>query len=104
MPILGNQKIRVVLLVNNLEDINCVKKSIFTTIWSLRNKIILKLQNNYSETTSSWIIALVLGEDSFIDPNIIDLFRHWNISHLLAISGLHTAIFVGIIYFILIKL
>src|SRR5699024_10062287 len=61
-------------------------------------------QNNYSETTSSWIIALVLGEDSFIDPNIIDLFRHWNISHLLAISGLHTAIFVGIIYFILIKL
>jgi len=104
MQYLANQNIQAELLVNNLEDISCGKKSLFTPIWSLRNKIILKLQNNYSETTSSWIIALVLGEDSFIDPNIIDLFRHWNISHLLAISGLHTAIFVGIIYFILIKL
>src|SRR5699024_10462850 len=104
MQYLANQNIQAELLVNNLEDISCGKKSLFTPIWSLRNKIILKLQNNYSETTSSWIIALVLGEDSFIDPNIIDLFIHWNISHLLAISGLHTAIFVGIIYFILIKL
>src|SRR5690625_6656007 len=68
MKYLANQNIQAELLVNNLEDISCGKKSLFTPIWSLRNKIILKLQNNNSETTSSWIIALVLGEDSFIDP------------------------------------
>ncbi len=100
---LANQDIHSELMVEDLGDISCGKKSFLSPIWSLRNKLILKIKTNYSDLSSGWIIALILGEDSFIDSDIIDLFRHWNIAHLLAISGLHTAIFIGIIYFILMK-
>lgn len=101
---LANQAIYSEIVVADLQDISCAKKSFLSPIWSLRNKLILKIKTNYNDLSSSWLIALILGEDSFIESDIIDLFRHWNIAHLLAISGLHTAIFVGIIYFILMKL
>lgn len=100
---LANEDIQAEIIVENLESISCSKKSILTPIWSLRNKLIFIMKENYSDFSSSWLIALILGEDSFIDSHIIDSFRHWNIAHLLAISGLHTAIFVGIIYLILMK-
>src|SRR5699024_11737657 len=101
---LANQAIYSEIVVADLQDISCAKKSFLSSIWSLRNKLILKIKTNYNDLSSSWLIALILGEDSFIDSDIIDLFIHWNIANLLAISGLHTSIFVEIIYFILMKL
>ncbi len=101
---LKNQGIYSELIVEDLDDISCNKNSVFTPLWSLRNKMIMLIKENYSDFSSSWLIGLVLGEDDFIEPEVIELFRHWNIAHLLAISGLHTAIFVGIIYFLLMKM
>src|SRR5699024_8039126 len=54
--------------------------------------------------TSQWLNALIFGDSSFIDTEIIELFQRWGLSHILAISGLHTGIIVGIIYFLLVKL
>src|SRR5690625_2824843 len=53
MQYLANQNIQAELLVNNLEDISCGKKSLFTPIWSRSEEHTSELQNNYSETTSS---------------------------------------------------
>ena len=101
---LANENIQTEIIVEDIKDIRCDQKSLLTPIWSLRNKILFIMKDNYSDFSSSWLIALILGEDSYITSYIIDHFRYWNIAHLLAISGLHTAIFVGIIYLILMKL
>lgn len=101
---LADQGIHSEIVVDSLDDISCGQQTLFTPIWSIRNTLIILLKENYSDFSSSWLIALILGEDSFINPDVIDLFRHWNISHLLAISGLHTAIFVGILYTLFTKI
>lgn len=101
---LADQGIHSEIVVQKIDDIICGQKTLFTPIWSIRNKLIFLLKENYSDFSSSWLIALVLGEDSFINTEVIEIFRHWNISHLLAISGLHTAIFIGILYAIFTKL
>lgn len=101
---LSDQGIHSEIVVDSLDDISCGQQTLFTPIWSIRNTLIILLKENYSDFSSSWLIALILGEDSFINPDVINLFRHWNISHLLAISGLHTAIFVGILYTLFTKI
>src|SRR5699024_6266511 len=47
---------------------------------------------------------LVLGDDSGLDEQIIDLFQRWSLSHILAISGLHVGLITALIYFLLVKL
>src|SRR5699024_3765742 len=46
---------------------------------------------------------LVLGDDSQIDSDITEIFQDWNLSHLLAISGLHVGLVAALFYFILVK-
>src|SRR5690625_7145118 len=47
---------------------------------------------------------VVLGDDSFINEDLTDLFQRWSLSHILAISGLHVGLVVALVYFMLIKL
>jgi ComEC/Rec2-related protein len=45
--------------------------------------------------------AVFLGDTEFLSPFIKDIFRKSGIYHLIAISGLNTAILVGVLYFFL---
>src|SRR5690606_25102171 len=46
----------------------------------------------------------VLGDDQSIAQETIELFQRWGLSHILAISGLHIGLIVGLFYFVTIRL
>ena len=48
--------------------------------------------------------AVVLGDQSFMDPEIKDMYQRHGISHILAVSGQHLTIVGGSLYLILRRL
>lgn len=92
------------VIVSNLTDIQCDGSSFFNKIYSFRTKILYYVSESMSKETAAWLSALVLGDDSLLDESIVDLFQRWGLSHILAISGLHIGLFVGIVYFLIVKL
>src|SRR5699024_8762878 len=89
------------LIISSLEKIHCEGVSFLHRIYKMRQAIQDYIFISYTDETAAWMTALVLGDDSFIKEETIELFRDWGLSHLLAISGLHVALIVGLIYFIL---
>ncbi|SHF67532.1 DNA internalization-related competence protein ComEC/Rec2 [Ornithinibacillus halophilus] len=93
------------VIIESLSQINCeTNTSILSSIFSFRDVLRKKVSEAYSEEISAWIYALVLGDDSHLSQDIIELFQRWSLSHLLAISGLHIGIIISVVFFILVKL
>lgn len=90
--------------ISSLEEINCRGLHPLHYIFSLRNKLISYTSELLSEETASWLHALVLGDDSLLSEQIIQVFNRWSLSHILAISGLHVGLILGLVYFSLVKL
>ena len=76
------------------EHVFCTGESSLAKAFQLRRDIIQRIQNVYSQKTASWVIALVFGEDRFLGDKQVESFQRWNLSHLLAISGLHVGLFI----------
>ncbi|PKR79052.1 DNA internalization-related competence protein ComEC/Rec2 [Halalkalibacillus sediminis] len=77
---------------------HCSDRSGMSYVFELRERIKYHLENTYSSETYSWMNALLLGDQSLIHKETIDHFRLWNLSHILAISGLHVGLIIAIIY------
>lgn len=54
-----------------------------------------------SETAAAFVKALILGDTSHLPKNVKREFSYSGLSHLLAISGLHMTIIIGLLYSIL---
>nr|WP_272917071.1 DNA internalization-related competence protein ComEC/Rec2 [Pontibacillus yanchengensis] len=74
------------------KSIACKATKGISVIHQFREFIIVNIQKAYSPSTASWIMTLVLGNDEWMDEDIVELFQRWNLSHLLAISGLHVGL------------
>ncbi len=92
------------VVVNSLESLDCSGSSTLNKIHAIRTSLINYTADKLSPQTSIWLNALVLGDDSQLPEETVELFQRWNLSHLLAISGLHVGLIVGLLYFLLIKL
>ncbi|WP_373892865.1 DNA internalization-related competence protein ComEC/Rec2 [Virgibacillus natechei] len=92
------------LIVDTLDDVQCEGSGFLHRIYMIRDKLQHQIEVNLSEYTTSWLNALVLGDDTLISEDTVELFQRWSLSHILAISGLHVGLVVGIVYFLLIKL
>lgn len=92
------------LIVNSLDDITCSGSGFLHRIYKIRTNLITHVEKSISKGTAAWLNALVLGDDSLIEDDTVELFQRWSLSHILAISGLHVGLVVGLIYFLLIKL
>lgn len=90
--------------VKSLNDINCTGSSPLNRIFTIRDNLLAHVMENISKETAAWLNALVLGDDTHLDEDIVELFQRWSLSHILAISGLHIGLVVGFVYFLLIKL
>lgn len=94
-------------LSGNLLDFDVTNESVFSL-----NKFILNQRENiksliYSSIKSpenSIIIALLIGDKSEIPNNIKENFKYSGVSHIMAVSGLHLAVFCGTVSVLLKKL
>lgn len=106
---LYEQGIAKQITVDSLQDISCADEEFadihpLSYIHALRFKMMSFVHSHLSDSSAAWVSALIFGDDSFLNDEEIDLFQHWGLSHLLAISGLHVGIVVSLLYFMLNKL
>ncbi|MFZ3576480.1 DNA internalization-related competence protein ComEC/Rec2 [Virgibacillus sp. DJP39] len=91
------------LKLSSLDNITCEGSSHLNSILEFRLSLINVVLSKTDPYTAKWLSALVLGDDSQLDEKTVELFKKWNLSHLLAISGLHVSLIITIIYYLLIK-
>ena len=95
---LNNQKIYEVVEITDIK-INTKNNNIF---YKIKNKMI-KRQRKLPKS-KPYINSLILGNNSYLEEDIITSYRKNGISHLFAISGTHINILITILYAILKKL
>lgn len=96
---LKNQHITNTLFVSDPSTIFCdnSKNAPISIVHNWRFSALQHVRENFSESTSSWMAALIFGEDGWLNEDVKELFQKWGLSHLLALSGLH----VGYLLFFL---
>lgn len=90
-------------ILSEVEQLHCTPPSWQAVIFNLRTVMMSRMEGSLQPDTYAWLFALVFGDDSRLDEELIDTFQRWGLSHLLAISGLHVGIIVGLIYVVLIR-
>ncbi len=73
-----------------------------STLYKLKNMIANRI--NKIDASSSYLMALILGDDRYISKDMVNIYQDIGISHLFAISGSHITVFAGILLFILKKI
>ena len=88
---LKTKKIFGTIKVDNIEFIK-EKDLNFFSLYSniIRNSIIEKIKQILPEDSSNLLIGILLGIKDNISEDIINNFKNSNLSHLLAVSGMHT--------------
>ncbi len=100
LKIIGTVKSGKITVINN-NSIN----SIFTKIDKLNIYLSKKIDcMNLSKNEKSILKGIILGDKSGIEEEIIEDFSESNISHILAISGMHISYIILIISFVFNKL
>ncbi|MDE6110410.1 MAG: ComEC/Rec2 family competence protein, partial [Eubacterium sp.] len=96
-----------VFLSGNLLDFDVMDEAVFSInkfVLEQRENIINFLHSNIKSPESSIIIALLIGNKSEIPSSINESFKYSGVSHIMAVSGLHLAVFCGAVSFLLKKL
>ena len=77
----------------NVSSITKLKdnKNIF---YGVKNYIMKKINNNINK---NYLYTFILGNDDFIDDDVIESYRVNGISHLFSLSGMHISIFTMVI-------
>lgn len=73
------------------------KNSMLCKISKVKIKLNKYIDENYSDTASGFLKTLLLGEINEIEKEIKEDFTKANISHILAISGMHISIIILVI-------
>lgn len=86
-------KIYGIIYVDEIEKIDNTI-NINSIIQNIRLNILNKIENMYENNNNKLLSALLIGKTDQIDEDIKEEFRNSNISHILAISGLHISYFI----------
>ena len=79
-------------------------KKYLIPVIELREAVISYFNENLSGDNAGIATAFVLGNKNYITDETYSLFKACGIMHVMAVSGLHLSVFVGVIYFVLKKL
>ena len=71
---------------------------------NIKEKIKNKIYSNLPKNSAGLLAALVVGDKSNIEEEVINNFKANNLSHILAISGMHISYIIILINYILVKL
>ena len=76
--------------------------NLLTTSRTIRRNIIANIINSSMHPdTQRFLCTVLLGESSYLEPETRTYYSQAGISHILALSGLHMGIIVGILFFVL---
>lgn len=70
----------------------------------LRQKGTTYIYEHFPEETAPLVAALVFGDRTTMEPDLLEAYENLGIVHLLAISGLHVGMLVGILFYVLLRL
>ncbi|KGP90475.1 hypothetical protein N780_04855 [Pontibacillus chungwhensis BH030062] len=90
-------------IIVDVSQLHCQGGSWYKELFSKRKEALDNLDQNLSPLTSSWVSALVFGEDRDLPDETIDLFQRWGLSHLLAISGLHVGLCIALFSYLTLR-
>ncbi|WP_163537807.1 DNA internalization-related competence protein ComEC/Rec2 [Gracilibacillus sp. YIM 98692] len=76
----------------------CQGSSMEQFIYDLRNSLKSQVKEKVDPLTFAWFNALMLGDREALSDDTVRLFQKWNLSHLLAISGLHVGLIITYFY------
>ncbi len=66
-------------------------------LYALKNMISNRIEK--IDKSSHYLKALILGDDRYINKDIVNIYQDIGISHLFAISGTHITVFAGLLLF-----
>ncbi len=89
---------------NPLQDCTPIQSSPFVLIKQLRFHGIRYLESHFPPNIASLSAALIFGDRSMLDPNLLDAYQGTGIVHLLAISGLHVSLLIGMVFYLGIRI
>ena len=101
---LENQHIYGQMYVNStsVKSSPIKEKSVFYYAGLLRNRIIQNLQkNHFHKSELSVVVALILGQQQDISPEIVRDYQYAGAVHVLSVSGLHVGFILLFIIFLL---
>ncbi|MDQ0158685.1 competence protein ComEC [Alkalibacillus salilacus] len=91
----------IVAISYNPTLINCDGNSVLSHLYQYRSTLMGGLNETYQADTIAWLNALIFGDRQGLDEEVLGVYQFWNITHLLAISGLHVGLTLGMIYYVL---
>ncbi len=71
-------------------------------VW--RHEGIHWIENVFPEDVQGLIAALIFGERTLLEPDLLSSYQRLGLVHLLAVSGLHVGIITGTLFYIFIRL
>ncbi|MGR9049302.1 DNA internalization-related competence protein ComEC/Rec2 [Halobacillus faecis] len=81
--------------------LQCEGGSWISHLYDTRRQLKMTVQDRVYSSTYVWMEALIFGDTDLIDSSTVEWFREFNLSHILAISGLHVGLTLGGTYFLL---
>lgn len=100
---LKKQGINGQFLISSIHNVACTGSSKFQILYETRQKLLAGATDQIKPNTSMWLKALIIGDKTDLPDETVKVFERWGLSHILAISGLHVGLLIGIIYLILVK-
>jgi len=85
---------------NPLQHCSTLKPSPLVLIKQLRFSGIRYLEKNFPPEMASLSAALIFGDRSMLNPELLGDYQKTGIVHLLAISGLHVSLLIGMVFYI----
>ncbi|WP_394217868.1 DNA internalization-related competence protein ComEC/Rec2 [Halobacillus trueperi] len=89
------------ILIKGESSLQCEGESWFSHLYDTRKQLKMTVKERVHPRTYIWMEALIFGDTSLIDSSVVEWFREFNLSHILAISGLHVGLTLGGTYFLL---
>lgn len=74
------------------------------SIHNTRHTLLDQIDDNYPQQLIPYAKALLFGDRQSFDEEIYTSYQKLGIVHLLAISGLHVGLFVGMLYYVLLRI
>lgn len=88
--------------ISDIKVGSCIKKDVWYYTSKLRTKIIRNLEkSNFNKTELNVAVALILGQQQDVAPDIIRDYQYAGAIHILSVSGLHIGFILLFVTFLL---